>query len=92
MTVFFGFDVSLAVTGWYRGAPGAVGPLFVKIISSATVALLFVIGVAFRETRRASILLAAAYWVSALVGTFGAIGPYELINRKRFSDPTALMA
>jgi hypothetical protein len=81
MTVFFGFDVSLAVTGWYRGAPGAVGPLFVKIISSATVALLFVIGVAFRETRRASILLAAAYWVSALVGTFGAIGPYELINR-----------
>jgi hypothetical protein len=80
MTVFFGFDASLAVTSWYRAAPGAVAALFVKIISSAVVAVPFGIGLAFHETRRASILLATAYWVSAFVGTFGAIGPYNLIN------------
>jgi hypothetical protein len=80
MTVFFGFDASLAVTSWYRVAPGAGTALFVKIISSAAVAVPFAIGITFHDTRRASILLAAAYWVSALVGTFGAIGPYELIN------------
>jgi hypothetical protein len=80
MTVFFGFDASLAVTSWYRAAPGAVVALLAKIISSAAVAVPFGIGLAFRETRRASILLATAYWVSAFVGTFGAIGPYNLIN------------
>ena len=80
MTVFFGFDASLAVTSWYRVAPDAVSALLVKMISSAAVAVPFAIGFAFHETRRASSLLAAAYWVSAFVGTFRAIGPYELIN------------
>ena len=80
MTVFFGFDASLAVSSWYRTAPETVFTLFVKIILFALVAVPFAIGLAFQETRRASILLATAYWVSALVGTFGAIGPYNLIN------------
>jgi len=80
MTVFLGFDVSLAFTAWYRAAPGAVAALFVKIVSCGVIALVFAIGFAFHETRRASILLAAAYWVSAFVGTFGALGSYELIG------------
>jgi hypothetical protein len=72
-----GFDASLVISSWYRAAPATVTAFFLKIISFAAVAAPFGIGIAFHETRRASLLMATAYWVSALGVTFGAFDPYS---------------
>ena len=80
MTLFFGFDVSLAITSWYRAAPSAPWVFLIKIASTAVVLTAFLIGLAIRDTRRASVLLASAYFISVFAGVFAAINPYELIN------------
>jgi len=79
MSLFLGFDASLVISNWYRAAPETGIAFFLKIISFAAVVAPFSIGIAFHETRRASLLMATAYWVSALAGTFGALQPYTLI-------------
>src|SRR5262249_22918915 len=80
MSLFLGFDASLVISNWYRAAPETGIAFFLKIISFAAVVASFSIGIAFHETRRASLLMATAYWVSALAGTFVALLPDDRIG------------
>ena len=55
--------------------------LLVCAASVALIGLVFALGISRKITRRASLLLGAAYWVSAVVGIFGALDPQQLVGR-----------
>lgn len=77
---FFGFNTAAHVAHWYIRSAGSIEVLLVSAASVALIGCVFAFGVSRDATRRASLLLAAAYWVSAIVGIFGALQPQALIG------------
>lgn len=69
---FLGYGAALWVGDWYTHSAGTLVALLASVVSAGVVAGLFAYGIACPETRRAAILLCVAYWLSVIVGVFGA--------------------
>jgi hypothetical protein len=77
----FGFDIAAELSQWYLRAAGSLEVLLAGAVSIALIGSAFVLGASRDATRRASLLLAAAYVVSAVIGILGALNPEELVGR-----------
>jgi hypothetical protein len=78
---FFGFDTAVRLSQWYARSAGSIEGLLVSTASVALIGCGFAFGVSRDATRRASLLLAAAYCGSAIIGIFGALDPQELLAK-----------
>jgi len=78
---FFGFDAAAELSHWYLRSAGSPEVMLASLLSVALIGAAFALGVSREATRRTSLLLAAAYWVAAVVGIFGALEPQELVGK-----------